>query len=298
MPTPSILFLITPGPNPDASRVAHQASNDNAQVLPSLFRAGGWQVSEVEHRAVHRTPAGLACNGDALAQFDLVWPIGFGPRQGFLDWLHLFNELPPRKLINPPSALVMKHGKAAWIEHSADTYMAAQPERLIAAMREDPGDWVLKPMAGSFGEGVIRLASNETDRLRQVMSQQPGEYFVLQRFLPQIAQGETRTLIVGGQIIGSYLRVPTNALHANLAKEALTAKTELSATQLRLVTNLAADMLGQHIGFAAIDLVGDTLMEVNIANPGGLGTLQRLYDKDFDIDVIDAVAAFLQLQLA
>jgi glutathione synthase len=176
--------------------------------------------------------------------------------------------------------------------------MAAQPERLIAAMREDLGDWVLKPMAGSFGEGVIRLASNETDRLRQVMSQQPGEYFVLQRLLPQIAQGETRTLIVGGQIIGSYLRVPTNALHANLAKEALTAKTELSATQLRLVTNLAADMLGQHIGFAAIDLVGDTLMEVNIANPGGLGTLQRLYDKDFDIDVIDAVAAFLQLQLA
>ena len=38
----------------------------------------------------------------------------------------------------------MQHGKAAWIEHSADTYMAAQPERLIAAMR-NPGDWVLKP---------------------------------------------------------------------------------------------------------------------------------------------------------
>jgi glutathione synthase/RimK-type ligase-like ATP-grasp enzyme len=64
------------------------------------------------------------------------------------------------------------------------------------------------------------------------------------------------------------------------------------------VQTLTADMLDQHIGFAAIDLVGDTLMEVNIANPGGLGTLQRLYEKDFDIDVIDAVAAFLRLQLA
>ena len=127
------------------------------------------------------------------------------------------------------------------------------------------------------------------------MSQRPGEYFVLQRFLPQITQGETRTLIIGGQIIGSYLRVPTNALQANLAKEALTAKTELSVTQQSLVTNLAADMLGHHIGFAAIDLVGDTLMEVNIANPGGLGTLQRLYERDFDIDVIDATEAFLRL---
>lgn len=295
MPTPCILFLITADPNLDASDVAQPASNDNAQVLPRLFRAGGWRVRKAQHRAIHRAPAGLACNDEALAQFDLIWPVGFGPHQGFLDWVHLLDDLPPRKLINPPSALVMKHGKAAWIEHSADTYMAAEPERLIATMQENPGEWVLKPMAGSFGEGVIRLASSEHERLRQAMSQKPGAYFVLQRFLPEIAHGETRTLIVGGQIIGSYLRVPTNKFHANLAKKALTQRTELSAAQLSLVKTLNADMLDQHIGFAAIDLVGETLMEVNIANPGGIGTLQQLYERDFGIDIINAANAFLDL---
>ena len=295
MPTPCILFLITADPNLDASGVLHAASNDNAQVLPRLFRAGGWRVRKAQHRAIHRAPAGLACNDEALAQFDLIWPVGFGPHQGFLDWVHLLDDLPPRKLINPPSALVMKHGKAAWIEHSADTYMAAEPERLIATMQKNPGEWVLKPMAGSFGEGVIRLASSEHERLRQAMTQQPGAYFVLQRFLPEIAHGETRTLIVGGQIIGSYLRVPTNNFHANLAKKALTQRTELSAAQLSLVKTLNADMLDQHIGFAAIDLVGDTLMEVNIANPGGIGTLQQLYARDFGIDIINAANAFLNL---
>ena len=295
MPTPCILFLITADPNLDASGVLHAASNDNAQVLPRLFRAGGWRVRKAQHRAIHRAPAGLACNDEALAQFDLIWPVGFGPHQGFLDWVHLLNDLPPRKLINPPSALVMKHGKAAWIEHSADTYMAAEPERLIATMQENPGEWVLKPMAGSFGEGVIRLASSEHERLRQAMSQQPGAYFVLQRFLPEIAHGETRTIIVGGQIIGSYLRVPANNFHANLAKKALTQRTELSAAQLSLVKTLNADMLDQHIGFAAIDLVGETLMEVNIANPGGIGTLQQLYERDFGIDIINAANAFLDL---
>ena len=295
MPTPCILFLITADPNLDASDVAQPASNDNAQVLPRLFRAGGWRVRKAQHRAIHRAPAGLACNDEALAQFDLIWPVGFGPHQGFLDWVHLLDDLPPRKLINPPSALVMKHGKAAWIEHSADTYMAAEPERLIATMQENPGEWVLKPMAGSFGEGVIRLASSEHERLRQAMSQQPGAYFVLQRFLPEIAHGETRTIIVGGQIIGSYLRVPANNFHANLAKKALTQRTELSAAQLSLIKTLNADMLDQHIGFAAIDLVGETLMEVNIANPGGIGTLQQLYERDFGIDIINAANAFLDL---
>ena len=295
MPTPCILFLITADPNLDASGIPHPASNDNAQVLPGLFRAGGWRVCEAQHRAIHRVPAGLTCNDEALAQFDLIWPVGFGPRRGFLDWVHLLDDLPPRKLINPPSALVMKHGKAAWIEHSADTYMAAEPERLIATMQENPGDWVLKPMAGSFGEGVIRLASSEYERLRQAMNQQPGAYFVLQRFLPEIAHGETRTLIVGGQIIGSYLRVPTNNFHANLATKALAQRIDLSAAQLHLVKTLNAEMLDQHIGFAAIDLVGDTLMEVNIANPGGIGTLQQLYERDFGIDIINAANAFLNL---
>ena len=152
------------------------------KCCPDCF-AGGWRVCKAQHRAIHRAPAGLACNDEALAQFDLIWPVGFGPHQGFLDWVHLLDDLPPRKLINPPSALVMKHGKAAWIEHSADTYMAAEPERLIATMQENPGEWVLKPMAGSFGEGVIRLASSEHERLRQAMSQQPERILCATTFL-------------------------------------------------------------------------------------------------------------------
>jgi hypothetical protein len=36
-------------------------------------------------------------------------------------------------------------------------------------------------------------------------------------------------------------------------------------------------------------------MEVNIANPGGIGTLQRLYERDFGIDIIGAANAFLNL---
>ena len=88
MPIPSILFLITADVNPDASGVAHQASNDNAQVLPSLFRAGGWRVSEAQHRAIHRSPAGLACNDKPLAPFHLIWPLALDPRPGFPDLAH------------------------------------------------------------------------------------------------------------------------------------------------------------------------------------------------------------------
>ena len=67
------------------------------------------------------------------------------------------------------------------------------------------------------------------------MSVRPGEYFMLQRFLPAIAQGETRTLVVAGRQIGSYLRVPTDDLHANLAQRGRAETTTLSPGQSKIV---------------------------------------------------------------
>jgi glutathione synthase/RimK-type ligase-like ATP-grasp enzyme len=284
---PQILFLISPH-SPDGHAV-----NDNAQTLPKAFRDAGWQVSQVRHRAIHRAPDGLAANGESLANYDLIWPVGFGPRRGFFDWLQLMSELPTRQLINAPAALALKHGKAAWGAYSARHFIAAEAQTLIDVMQAEPGHWVLKPLAGSFGEAVIHLQSNETEAVASEMQKRPGDYFMLQRFLPEIALGETRTLVVAGRIIGSYLRIPTNQLHANLAQHGEARVTDLSHAESTLVKRIAADLLTQHIGFAAIDTVGDTLMEVNIANPGGLGTLNRLYGNDFGPAIVEAAEAFI-----
>lgn len=287
MPSPQILFLISPH-----SR-GGEPVNDNALTLPKAFRDAGWQVSEAEHGSIHRTPAGLASNANPVSNFDLIWPVGFGPRNGFFDWLQLMSELPARKVINAPAALALKHGKAAWAEHCPDHHIAADAPTLISAMQAEPGDWVLKPLAGSFGEGVRRLRSDEAQTITEAMSARPGEYFMLQRFLPAIAQGETRTLVVAGRQIGSYLRVPTDDLHANLAQQGRAEATTLSPGQSQLVGNIAQELTRQHIGFASIDTVGDTLMEVNIANPGGLGTLGQLYGRDFGPALVRATESFI-----
>lgn len=287
MPRPQILFLISPDSQ------GGPTGNDNGETLPKAFRDAGWRVSEETHNSIHRRPSGLASNGRALDSYDLIWPVGFGPRQGFLDWLQLMSELPARKVINAPAALALKHGKAAWGEHSARHYIAADAQMLIDAMQAEPGQWVLKPLAGSFGHGVKHLQSDETEVVTIEMRKRPGDYFMLQRFLPAIALGETRTLVVAGRTIGSYLRVPTDQLHANLAQQGEPQITVLGHAESTLVERVAADLLTQHIGFAAIDTVGDTLMEVNIANPGGLGTLNRLYDQDFGPALVRAAEAFI-----
>ena len=290
MSRPSVLFLISP--HSSASALS-DAGNDNAQTLPAAFKAQGWQVSRGRHQSLHRRPEGLFVDSTALSHYDLIWPVGFGPRNGFLDWLQLLGELPERAVINAPASMVLRHGKSAWLTHGPESHIAAEPETLVTAMAEKPGDWVLKPLAGSFGQDVHRLHGDDTETLLQTMRQRPGAYFVLQRFQPNIVRGETRTLVVGGRVLGSYLRVPTNQLHANLAKHSTAQPTTLSEPQQKIVGKIAEDLLAEHIGFAAIDLVDTTLMEVNVANPGGLGTLNQLYGKDFGPALVRAAAHFI-----
>ena len=146
-------------------------------------------------------------------------------------------------------------------------------------MREYSGDWVLKPQAGSFGDDVYRIstAAELRSRFEQMGTQAVNRYWMLQKFIPQIAQGEMRTLICADKVLGSYLRIPTDGLHANLATHATTQPVTPDTAEQRLIERVHRDLQQAGVRFAAIDTVAGYVMEVNIANPGGLGTLSELY---------------------
>ena len=117
------------------------------------------------------------------------------------------------------------------------------------------------------------------------------EYCLLQRYVPEIERGETRTLIAGGQIIGSYLRKPRDGI-ANITLGAQVQATVLNEQEEGLVTTIAEDLLAQGVGFAAVDIAYPYLMEVNVANPGGLKTLETLTGNDLSSTVAQAIVAW------
>jgi glutathione synthase len=109
--------------------------------------------------------------------------------------------------------------------------------------------------------------------------------------VPEIENGEIRTLVAAGEIIGSYRRLPINSIHANLSAGSQALPVATKDINMRLINDIVADLKRRRIGYAAIDTVGDYLMEVNLANPGGLGTLATVYGRDFGADVVSAVTA-------
>lgn len=280
----SILFLIS-------DYASETASNDNHIRLPTAFTNCGWTVHIGAPERLTLNPDGLFIDGFALHQADLIWPLGFGPRQSFLDRAHLLRQLPQEKLINPIAEQVLGHGKAQWLEYSPPTFVSNDAKYLQTMAAEHGGDWVLKPLAGSYGRDVHQVQSSQSSAIYQLMREQPEVYFALQRFIPEIIHGEVRTLVAGGKIIGSYRRLPQNGIRANLSAMGKAVPVLDKEINTELVQKVLLDLQRRRIGYAAIDTVDEFLMEVNLVNPGGLGTLCTLYQRNFGEHVVQAVAA-------
>lgn len=279
---PEIAFLVG-----DAA----QASNDNHERLPAAFRAAGWEVTMLRHEAV-RMQSGRVRLGDHDPQrFQLVWLVGFGPAASFLDRMQLLRLVDQRRFVNAVDPLVHLHAKTAWTSRMPETHVSNDPQ-LLADIVDGGGDWVVKPTAGSFGRDVWRLTPGATTRqLLARLIGDTGRYCMLQRFVDGIEAGEKRTLVAGGRLIGTYLRRPEfrPEFRANLATGGAAERASLTPAERRLVEEIAAELDLAGIGFAAIDTVYPYLMEVNVANPGGLGTMATLYGTDFSPAVVDAL---------
>ena len=271
------LFLATPTDHPNG--------NDNHIRIPQALAQSGWLVELVRHEQVYIAENAVLAAGDALEVYDLVWPIGFGPASSWLDLSQHLMRLPQDKLISPVAALTHLHAKSAWTEYGPLSAVSADAEVLKSFMQVHGGQWVLKPNAGSFGEGVKLI--NADDDLPEL-----GQgHWMVQRFVEQIREGEIRTLLADGEIIGSYLRVPEEGeFRANLAQEANATAVELNAEQASLVQRVGDYLHKAKVGFAAVDICADYVIEVNVANPGGLATLNDLYDESAESKLVQIVA--------
>src|SRR3954453_5609061 len=100
---PSICFLTSTRGTP---------RNDNHRRLPAAWLAAGWHVTCADHDDVYLGDDGICiAEGVPLASFDLIWLVGLGARDSFLDRMQLLATLDPRRFVTSPQALLAHHAK-------------------------------------------------------------------------------------------------------------------------------------------------------------------------------------------
>lgn len=292
-----IAFLV-PGP-----AVAGHA-NDNHQRLPAAFAAAGWQVARLDRDSLAVDAgclAALALNPDDaagertdLSDFDRYFLLGFGPAETFLDRMQMLASLPAARFVNTPTALVFQHGKISLALACPDVpqprgYLSNDPQALAARVASG-GAWIAKPPAGSFGRDVFRLHAGDSN-VAAILSHltRDGRYALLQEYVAAAEGDEVRALVAGGQVLGAYRKVPADH-RGNLQAGARAVPAALSPAADRTLALLAPRLETLGVRFAAVDVAGDQVLEINIANPGWLQTYETIAGENLAPKVVDALA--------
>jgi glutathione synthase len=193
-------------------------------------------------------------------------------------------QQPPQKgvrVINRPSALRAWNEKLSslrWSHLMAPTLVASRVAEL-AAFTAEHGQVVLKPLGGRAGQGVV-FASATTPGLRallELVTAMETLPVMVQAFLPGVAAGDKRILLVNGEPLGAVNRVPSGGeFRSNLAVGGQPEATGLSDAELAICAELAPALQAEGLFFVGIDVIDGRLSEINVTSPTGIREVERL----------------------
>jgi glutathione synthase len=169
----------------------------------------------------------------------------------------------------------------------------------VVAFRREHGEIILKPLFGNGGAGVFRLgpADENLNALLELFTQLYREPIIVQRYLPEIRQGDKRIILVDGEPVGGVLRVPPpGEARANLHVGGKAMKTTLTAREREICAAIGPTLKEQGLIFVGIDVIGDYLTEINVTSPTGIQEINRLDGATLERPVWDAIEDRLRVR--
>ncbi|HEX7966966.1 MAG TPA: glutathione synthase, partial [Stellaceae bacterium] len=167
----------------------------------------------------------------------------------------------------------------------------------ITAFRREHGEVILKPLFGNGGAGVFRVTPEDENlnALLELFTVLYREPVIVQRYLPEIRQGDKRIILVEGEPVGGVLRVPPKGeARANLHVGGTAMKTTLTAREREICAAIGPTLREQGLLFVGIDVIGDYLTEINVTSPTGIQEIDRLDGATLERGVWDAIETRLE----
>jgi glutathione synthase len=168
--------------------------------------------------------------------------------------------------------------------------------RSLGATRKfltEHGAVVIKPLHGNGGKAIFKVGSDGANlsALMEVFNAAYVEPHMVQAFLPSVAAGDKRIVLVDGEIAGAVNRIPGDGeIRSNLAVGGTAAKTELTPREIEICEALAPELKKRGLLFVGIDVIGgEWLTEINVTSPTGIVAIDGFNDTDTAGMIWDAV---------
>ena len=177
------------------------------------------------------------------------------------------------KVFNKPRALRDHPEKLAILEfpeHIGPTLVTRDADA-IRAFHAEHHDIILKPLDGMGGMGIFRVREDGLNLggIIETLNKDGAQTVMVQKFLPAIAQGDKRVLVIGGEPVPYCLaRIPQGGeVRGNLAAGGKGVAQALSDADRRIAQALGPVLAARGLLLVGLDVIGEHLTEINVTSP-------------------------------
>ena len=217
-----------------------------------------------------------------LADFDVVWLRQDPPfDMHYITSTHLLDRLMPGTLVVNDPFWVRNFPEKLLVLNFPDltppTTIARDLET-IKAFKAKHGDVILKPLYGNGGAGVFRLDAQDRNltSLHELFTGFSREPLIVQKFLPDVSNGDKRVILVDGEPVGAINRVPAaGETRSNMHVGGRPEKIGLTDRDREICAAIGPLLREKGQIFVGIDVIGDYLTEINVTSPTGIQELER-----------------------
>jgi glutathione synthase len=188
-------------------------------------------------------------------------------------WLLERAEAEGARVFNRPRALrdhSEKFSVAEFLPFTVPTAVARKPA-VIHSFIDLEKDTILKPLDGMGGSEVFRVRHDDPNRnvIVETLTHDGARTIMAQRYIPEIADGDKRILLVGGEVVPYCLaRIPrAGETRGNLAVGGTGVARELTPRDREIAATLAPVLAERGLLFVGLDVIGDWLTEINVTSP-------------------------------
>lgn len=235
-----------------------------------------------------------------LAAFDVVWLRQDPPfDMHYITSTHLLDRLTGQALVVNDPFWVRNYPEKLLVLEFPDLTpptTIARDLQTIKAFKEEHGDVILKPLYGNGGAGVFRLDANDRNltSLHELFTGFSREPLIVQKFLPDVRNGDKRVILVDGEPVGAINRVPAEGeTRSNMHVGGRPEKIGLTDRDMEICAAIGPLLKEKGQVFVGIDVIGDYLTEINVTSPTGIQELERFNGDNIAERIWQAIEAKL-----
>ena len=280
------------------------------------------------HALYHYLPRDLSLNGKTVTA--RARPLKLSretpPHYEFGDWetidlggfdIVLMRQDPPFDMTYLTATYILEHIMDRVLVTNNPTEVRNAPEKLfvtnfpdlapptlisanrddIHAFKKEWGEIIIKPLYRHGGAGIFYIdkAGTNMNAILEMFFERSTEPLVIQKFLPEIKDGDKRIILFDGEFAGGFIRFSVQGeIRSNVGFGGKYEKITMTKRDHEICERLSTELTKRGLIFTSIDVIGEFLTEINVTSPGGFYYINKLYGLTIERDLWDIYEDKLQ----